>query len=127
MGLGRLAEAEDAIKKAFELTPRMMAFGRFSVTRALLLARTGRFAEAEQAVTEMLAHLEQQPVAATQVSSLYAALGKNDEAFTWLETGLSARDSSMIRLGVLVDLEPLHADSRWNDIVRRVQTAGPPP
>jgi hypothetical protein len=73
-----------------------------------------------------VAHLDQHPVAPALLAALFAVIGQYDEAFHWLETGWSVRDPFMIRLGNVVEFEPLHADPRWTDIMQRIRAAGPP-
>ncbi len=126
LGLRKYPEAEQAMGKALELTPRALWVGRLSIARGLLWAKTGRVAEAEQAAQDVVAHGDQHSIAPAQLAALWAAIGKHDDAFKWLETGLSVRDSFMIRLGNAAEFKPLHDDPRWKDIMRRIRTAGPP-
>lgn len=50
----------------------------------------------------------------------YAQLGRIDEAFAVLETGLEDHEGWMIYIGVWPFLDPLHSDPRFDDLLQRV-------
>jgi TolB-like protein/Flp pilus assembly protein TadD len=54
------------------------------------------------------------------VARIYSALGKREEAFRWLETGYRERASSMIYLQTDPRLDDLRSDSRFQDLLRRM-------
>jgi len=50
----------------------------------------------------------------------YANCGMKDEAFKWLERAFQEREGSTMFLKVNPNLDPLHSDPRFDDLVRRV-------
>ena len=55
------------------------------------------------------------------VACLYARLGDKDKAFEYLEQAVNERSYRLAVLQVEPQLDPLHDDSRWVDLVRRVE------
>jgi tetratricopeptide (TPR) repeat protein len=55
------------------------------------------------------------------VASVYARLGRNDEAMAWLEKGYEERDLRMPLIGVSFEFDGLRSDPRFKDLVRRVR------
>lgn len=54
------------------------------------------------------------------IASLYAQLGSKEEAFRWLDTAYQEHDFYMETLKTDYSLDPLHSDSRFSELVRRV-------
>ena len=54
------------------------------------------------------------------VATVYAALGDRDQAFTWLEKAYEGRSWYATVLHVDPDLDNLHSDPRFTDLVRRI-------
>lgn len=54
------------------------------------------------------------------IASVYARLGRNDEAIAWLERGYEERDLRMPLIGVAFEFDGLRSDPRFRDLVRRV-------
>ena len=54
------------------------------------------------------------------IAHFYSLAGDTDEAFAWLEEGYRRRDPLMINLKSLPTLDPLRADPRFDDLVRRI-------
>jgi len=50
----------------------------------------------------------------------YAALGDKDQAFQWLERTLQDRSWEITFLKVDPNLDSLHSDPRFSDLVKRV-------
>ena len=69
-----------------------------------------------------LAH--RQYVAPFHLAMIYAALGQVDEAFSCLENAYEERSVWLAWLKVEPALEALRADSRFDDLLRRVRLAG---
>ena len=53
---------------------------------------------------------------------LYASVGDKDRAFEYLEKAYNERNHRFAVLQVEPQLDPLHDDPRWADLVRRVET-----
>jgi tetratricopeptide (TPR) repeat protein len=49
----------------------------------------------------------------------YAELGRVDEAFDALFTATEVRSATLIMVKVMPNLEPLHSDPRWEEVLRR--------
>jgi len=66
---------------------------------------------------------QHQSVDPTDVASVYAALGENDEALEWLEKGYDEHATNMTFIAPLVFFDDLRSDPRWRDLMQRL---GPP-
>jgi len=51
---------------------------------------------------------------------IYIGLGDRDKAFEWLEKSYLERSNSLLWLGVSPLFDPLRADPRFDDMLRRV-------
>jgi TolB-like protein/DNA-binding winged helix-turn-helix (wHTH) protein/Flp pilus assembly protein TadD len=91
---------------------------RATASRAHVLAITGRAAEAQQILRELLAATDRN-VPPYYVAIVYAALGENDMAFNWLEQGLAT--STVYCLDIATDrlLDTLRPDERLEELVAR--------
>jgi tetratricopeptide (TPR) repeat protein len=95
--------------------------------RADVLASLGHaYAEAgrTQEARKVLAELEQasgdRPDMAHWIATILAGLGEKDQAFAWLERSYQEHNGALILFRVAPELDPLHSDSRFQDLVRRV-------
>jgi tetratricopeptide (TPR) repeat protein len=83
-------------------------------------AISGRKAEA-LGLLERLKTLTRRPgVDAANFAVIYTGLGDKDQAFQWLDRGYNDRPSTMERVGVEPRLEPLHADPRFTEFLRKM-------
>jgi tetratricopeptide (TPR) repeat protein len=87
---------------------------------AYLYARMGRRAEAEKALAHSLQLSRGKDVSSGAVALVYAALGEKDKAFYWLEKSYTLKSSFMTTLKFWSVFDPLRADPRFVDLVRRV-------
>ena len=92
---------------------------RATASRAHVLAITGRTAEAQQILRELLAAETDRRVPPYYIAVVYAALGENDMAFDWLEQGLAR--SAIHCLDIATDklLDTLRSDVRLEELVAR--------
>ena len=51
---------------------------------------------------------------------MFAHAGDNDSALQWLERAYENREPALMRLGVYWDWLDLHADPRFNNLLRRL-------
>jgi hypothetical protein len=56
----------------------------------------------------------------TFIAAVYAGLGKNDQAFQWLEKAYNERDEGLIYLNSAAPWRRLSSDPRFASLVRRV-------
>ena len=59
-------------------------------------------------------------VSPAELAILYAALGEKEQAFAVLEQAHAAHDPQLQLIGVVPAFDPLRADPRFRDLVRRV-------
>jgi TolB-like protein/DNA-binding winged helix-turn-helix (wHTH) protein/Flp pilus assembly protein TadD len=87
---------------------------------AYLYARMGRRAQARAALAKSLQLSKGKPVSSGAVALIHAALGDKDESFQWLEKACTERSSFMTSLKYWSVFDPLRADPRFADLLRRV-------
>ena len=85
---------------------------------ARAFAVSGRRNEAEQILGDLKKRSRPGYSNAAEIAVVYAALGDNDQAMTWLEKGYEERfnPSVLLRPG----FDPLRADRRFQNVERRV-------
>jgi len=113
---GQFAEAIAECEKARELNddPAVLA------NLAHAYARSGKREEAMKVVGQMHELAKQRYVPAYGFAVAYAGLGDKDQAFQWLERSLQDRAWEITYLKVDPNMESLHSDPRFNDLVKRV-------
>jgi hypothetical protein len=57
---------------------------------------------------------------AYQIATLYADLDDKDRAFKWLNTAYQERDFNLLSLKTDFQLDTLHSDPRFAELVRKV-------
>jgi tetratricopeptide (TPR) repeat protein len=113
---GRFPEALESQKRALEIDPNpgMQTF------LAVVQASAGNKAEAEKLVHNIENVARRQYICNYEISQVYAALGERDQAMKWLNRGLDQQCDCMIWLQGEPWMEPLRADSRYLDLIKRV-------
>jgi TolB-like protein/DNA-binding winged helix-turn-helix (wHTH) protein len=110
--MGRLDESIEMLK------PFADAAGQGH--RGYAYARSGRMIEAQSILSDMKKRSQTQGVGAYEAAFIYAALGKKDEAFEWLDRAYDQHDPGLTYLKVDPVLDPLRSDPRFGKLVRRV-------
>jgi TolB-like protein/DNA-binding winged helix-turn-helix (wHTH) protein/Tfp pilus assembly protein PilF len=88
---------------------------------AFAYAQTGRRAEALALVDELLRiQAERGNIRLFGIIWAYAGLGDKEKAFAWLQRAYDERRDRMAWLAVDPFLEPLRSDSRFDELVRRM-------
>ena len=119
LGRGReaLGEFQVALRQA----------GPTPVYRAATAYAHGLVGEREQARAIAL-ELEQEartrPVSRVEIAAIYAALGDDGRCFDWLEAAFQQRDPLMVYLAVDPRFDPVRADARFRDLLRRIGFTG---
>jgi TPR repeat protein len=80
----------------------------------------GRKAEADRALSEVLASKSVPEAAAYQVALIYAHRGNTDQAFHWLERALKQRDAGMHWMKFDPLLKGLSADPRFKALLAQM-------
>ena len=69
----------------------------------------------------MIEGLKRRHVPAIRIARMFAHAGKNDRAIDWLEKAYENRESPLARLAVVWDWTDLHAEPRFQDLLRRLK------
>ena len=84
---------------------------------AIIHHAAGRTAESDEAVRQLLGN----PAGnAYQIAEIYSMRGETDEAFKWLEQAYRERDAGMTHAKVNPRFRPLHNDSRWTTMLKKI-------
>ncbi len=84
------------------------------------LAKSGDTAGAQAVLDELVAASESRYVSPYAVARVFNGLGKREETFAWLERGYAVGDHKMNLMKVDPKWNNLHADPRFDDLVRRI-------
>ncbi len=88
-------------------------------TRVMVLAANGRRDEALK-ITEAVAASDEANKNPYWVGCLYATIGERDKAFEWLEKSYAMRQADLVSIKIDPSLDSLRDDSRYIDLLRRV-------
>jgi tetratricopeptide (TPR) repeat protein len=116
-GKGRSNEAIAELQKAVDLS------GGLPVCVAALgraYAQAGNRAQALRIVNDLRVQSKHRYVLPDGLASIYAALGDNDRALAQLEQAYAERTDAVPLLKVDPRMDPLRADPRFADLLRRV-------
>ncbi len=108
-----IAEWQKAIELAKDDPTPLAHLGR-------AYALFGRRAEARKVVQQLKLMSKQHYVPAWDMAVLFGSLGDADSAFRWLEVSYMKRESQMPFLKVDYRMDPLRADPRFQNLLRRV-------
>jgi TolB-like protein len=112
----RHAEAIAALEKSVAISPAPISIAYLGCA----LARAGRTEVTLPLLEDLLARRQREHVPPRCFVFLYAALGKRDLAFEWLERAYEAHDPGLLMLRVMPLFEPLHADPRYQQMLSRL-------
>ena len=88
--------------------------------RAQVDALAGRREEAEKQLAEVLEIAKQHYVCAYEIALVFAALGRKEEAFEWLEQALEDASDCLVFTKVDPRFVNLHDDPRYQDLLKKV-------
>jgi len=86
----------------------------------------GRDSQAMQILNTLKARVDERDRSGTQgdlakdVATVYMGLGKREETLTWLERAAELRSGWMLYLAIDPTFKPLHAEPRFQDLLRRI-------
>jgi len=86
-------------------------------------AKIGDRANCERAISELEEMGETRYIRRYYIASVYATLGDKDKAFAELEKAYAERDSFIIRILEDPFMDPLRDDSRFKDLLKRLNLA----
>jgi eukaryotic-like serine/threonine-protein kinase len=117
---GMFAEAIAEFKEARRLDPEQpFTLGYLGHAYATL----GKRDEARVILDEMKRRSDRTYVDPFSVAIIYVGLGEKDEAFVWLDKAYDARSESLLYYKDAPILDPLRADLRFTDLLRRMKLA----
>ncbi len=83
-------------------------------------ARAGMRKEADSILSELLNAPKNIYVPEFYLATLYAALGKKDEAFEWLNKGFEERANGMQALKAFPLVDDLRSDPRFTELLKKL-------
>jgi pentatricopeptide repeat protein len=83
-------------------------------------AHAGRRPDALRLLSELKKRQQTGYVTPAAFVHAYLGLGDNDEAFAWLERAYEEQSTFLVYIKVFPVFDPLRADPRFQDLVRRV-------
>jgi TolB-like protein/Tfp pilus assembly protein PilF len=107
---------EDAISEFHKLGQQPHALGHMGNA----YARMGRITEAQESISRLREHVQADGIGRYEIALVYAGLGKKDEAFQWLDQAYQARDKGLTYIKIDPCLNPLHSDTRFQDLKKLV-------
>lgn len=120
LGKGMLAEALEQLKRAESLygdQPFILS------DLAYTYGRSGRRQQALRAVENLKQRYRPQETDPALLVTAYLGLGDKEQAFAWLEKAFAQHSNMMTTLKVDPLFDPLRGDSRFQDLLRRVDLA----
>ena len=87
---------------------------------AVIAARRGHTADALHLLSGMIDGANRGTVLASDVASIYALLGRKDEAFRWLDRAFGGHETPLIALKTNLYMASLRSDPRFAVLLRRI-------
>jgi serine/threonine protein kinase/tetratricopeptide (TPR) repeat protein len=114
---GAFTEALAALRRGDELLKDNLVV---KADLAHALAVSGRKADAEEALRNLVAISHTRYVNPFEIGLIYIGLGQGEEAFQWLNRAYQERSDLVVYLRVDPRLDPIRSDPRFQDLVRRM-------
>jgi TolB-like protein/Tfp pilus assembly protein PilF len=113
---GHFQEGIAELQKATELLPgNPDSMGQLGIAYAL----SGDHARAQKVLSK-LKDPSQPRLPAYSIAMVYAALADKEQTIFWLQKGYEERNDDMIYMKIEPVFDPIRADSRFQDLIRRV-------
>jgi len=116
--LGRFDEAMSELETAVTLSRRSPSSLAWL---AMASARSGRRADAEALLAELLALTSRRYVSPFGIAKTYFVLGDRDRGFKWLEKAYTERSNGVAYLAVDPTYASVRTDPRFRDVLRRAR------
>ncbi len=122
--LGRAYEAKGMYDEAVKSYTRSFELG--SVLKDVLVKtndvykKSGWKAYVQSNLDQLVENSPQRRFPPFMIATIYAKLGRDDEALMWLEKGYEERDFRMTLLSVAFEFDRLRSDPRFRELVRRM-------
>ncbi len=117
--LARASAAKGMHKEAVEVAERLTRTDRASRSMAALAEAHAGARRSDDAL-RILEEVRGSAIHPVNVARVYAALGDADAAFEWLEKAYERRSLGVTLMRVEPGLDPLRADPRFQDLLRRI-------
>jgi tetratricopeptide (TPR) repeat protein len=88
-------------------------------SKGYVLARSGRHAEADQIVHDLIEAGKSRFVPPSSIALVYAGLGNRESTFQWLEKGYETRDVHMVFLTIDPMWDDFRSDPRFQELLKR--------
>jgi TolB-like protein/DNA-binding winged helix-turn-helix (wHTH) protein/Flp pilus assembly protein TadD len=115
---GRYHDAIHELQIALQITPTNLGY-KAELGRSFGLA--GKKSQAEEILSELEVISRTQYVSPYSVATVYFGLGDKDRGFEWLERAHREHDFWMAFMKVDPRTVPLHSDSRFQELLRRMK------
>jgi tetratricopeptide (TPR) repeat protein len=124
IGKGHPDSAVTVMRSAVALS-HGLPFAQAALAHAL--AKAGKTKEANQLLDSLLRQSLHGYVSAYDIAIVYAGLGKNDDAITWLRKAVGERSMFVVHMTWDARLDGLRADPRFAELVKQLGTPGSQP
>src|SRR5262249_10318431 len=111
---GKLEEALVIYKEGARRTRRP------NFALAITYAKLGRQIEAREILRQMLEARQTTYWRPDFIAAVYAALGKREEMFAWLEIAYNEHSSSLTDIAFRPEFRPFASEPRFVDLIRRI-------
>jgi adenylate cyclase len=122
--LGRVYEQKNMSAPAIEEFNKAISLsGDSPLMKAALgfaYAKSQKRREANEILSELIQLSNQQYVSAYELAAIYVALGDETHAFQFLEKAYGEHSFHLVQLNVAPQFEPVRADPRFKDLVKRL-------
>jgi len=123
MELGRVFEAQGQYERAMHEYQRAVALSDNPSLLAALgraYAAAGNTTDARQVLSKLAALSQRRYISPLDIARVRAGLGEPDETFTWLDRAFNDGSNRLVFLKLDPDFDPIRADRRFGDLVRRL-------
>jgi len=122
--LARGYEAKGMYDQAVEEYSKTMLLGRNSPETVQKMkevyAKSGWKAYLQANLAELISQPRARSLPPFVIATMYARIGRKDEAITWLEQGYEDRDFRMTLVSVAFEFDEMRSDPRFRELVRRM-------